>query len=143
MNGKSCFALAVGLTYGVFGTMQTIYSIGVDSPLFEALLLENSIIGGIILVIIGIVFLSGYFKTIKDPVEGIAFIFTGILVSVLYMALYIMVLLANAMLGLMESSGLNVQADLIPLVYLGVIPLLGYIVWRHSFSFIKLSKAGA
>jgi hypothetical protein len=69
--------------------------------------------------------------------EGIAYIYVGILISLLFATVYVLVMAGNWMdsflLNGTEICGWDILYDLRPAIYLGILPLCGYLIWSKEF----------
>ncbi len=131
---KINFALVTGSLYILFGVLQGIAATGfVEIPL-----VPGSFMGVFVLVVIGSVFLFGY-KELKDGIAGgVAFIVVGIMLSIIFGALYLLVMAADSISAYVLSSddfsNWTPLDDLRPELYLSLLALYGYRKWKGEFS---------
>ena len=140
---KINFALITGSLYILFGVLQGITATGfVEIPL-----VPGSFMGVFVLVVIGSVFLFGY-KELKDGIAGgVAFIVVGIMLSIIFGVLYLLVMGADSISAYVLSSddfsNWTPLDDLRPELYLSLLSLYGYRKWKGEFSMeepIKLEE---
>jgi hypothetical protein len=143
-GGIKIYSLLTGILYIVFGVLQTLHGFGLDIGIGDALLLAEDGIGGLVLIVIGLVFLFGFGRSSKNPAEGISFTFVGTVLGLFFGVIYILILLADlfeAKVLVSEDWEEWVLLDSIrPGLYLGIITLLGYLVFRSDLS---MKKTGA
>lgn len=143
VNNKSklIFGLISGMLYIVFGCIQIVVGFGFRSMVTEAIFIPNDVIGGFILILIGIIFLFGVHKLKLGISEGVAFIFIGIFLALIFVIIYLLVMASNAIEAhVLVNEDFFAWApshDLRPGIYLGILPLLGLIIWRSKFSLKK------
>ena len=131
---KVMFALVTGILYILFGVLQTVAATGfIGIPL-----VPGNIMGAFVLVVIGLVFLFGY-KELKDGIAGgVAFIVVGIMLSVIFGVLYLLVMGADTISAYVLSSedfqDWTPLDDLRPELYLSLLSVYGYFKWREEFS---------
>lgn len=131
---KVTFALVTGIMYVLFGVLQTVAATGfIDIPL-----VPGNIMGALVLVVIGSVFLFGY-KELKEGIAGgVAFIVVGIMLSVIFGVLYLLVMGADTISAYVLSSedfqNWSPLDDLRPELYLSLLSVYGYFMWRDEFS---------
>ena len=131
---KVMFALVTGILYILFGVLQAVAATGY----IEIPLVPGNIMGAFVLVVIGLVFLFGY-KELKDGIAGgVAFIVVGIMLSVIFGVLYLLVMGADTISAYVLSSedfqDWTPLDDLRPELYLSLLSVYGYFKWREEFS---------
>jgi len=147
-KAQMVFALVVGIIYLAFGLMQVAvaFGIGADS-IGAALLIPQDFLGGFVLVVIGAVFLVGVNQLRAGVSDGLAFVYIGILLSLTFAVIYLLVMLGDSLMAYLivseDFEGWGPVDDLKPGIYLAILSLLGLIAWRDRFSLKRLSKAGA
>jgi hypothetical protein len=145
-NDKMIFAGVVGLLFIIFGLIQIIVGFGYSAQWSELLFIPADLIGGFILILIGAIYLYG-FKELKSGIqEGIAYVYVGILLSLGFLIIYLFVMGANALsaygLGSEDFIGWTLLDDMKPGIYLGLLSLIGFLLWRKKFTLRGLTKAG-
>jgi hypothetical protein len=145
---KMLFALIMGCSYILIGMVQLIT--GILKTLSEAnmsgytgyavtdmLFIPPDIIAGMILILIGCVFMYGASEIHSGVHEGIAYVYVGILLSLIFAGIYMLAatgdLLEARLLKNEDYSGWSVLDALRPEIYLGVLSLLTYLKWKDSF----------
>lgn len=143
---ETAFGLIVGPLYIIFGFIQLAVGLGYSSGWTDALYIPKDIIGSLILVLLGAIFLYGVKELNEGTDEGVSFVYVGIFLALLWVVVYLLVMSASALEAYMlksEDFEEWVPADdMKPGIYLGILPLIGFLAWRHKFSFRGLSKAG-
>ena len=126
-RSKMVFGIIVGVLYLAFGFIQLIVGLGIRSKLTESLFIPNDIIGGFVLVLIGIIFLFGVKELYEGLNEGVAYIYVGILIALVFMIIYSLIIVANAINTYVlineDFSNWTPSEDMRPGIYLGVIPI--------------------
>ncbi|OPY19496.1 MAG: hypothetical protein A4E24_01655 [Methanomethylovorans sp. PtaU1.Bin093] len=144
---KMFFAFLAGFLYLLAGSIQFVFSLSTMLGLFPVISFENGLIGiffapsdligSLILVLIGSIFIYGLTELRTGLNEGIAYIYVGILISLLFATVYVLVMAGNWMDSFLlngpETNGWDLLYDLRPAIYLGILPLCGYLIWRKEF----------
>jgi hypothetical protein len=90
-----------------------------------------------ILILIGCVFMYGASEIHSGVHEGIAYVYVGILLSLIFAGIYMLAatgdLLEARLLKNEDYAGWSVLDALRPEIYLGVLSLLTYLKWKDSF----------
>lgn len=131
---KLTFAFTMGVLYVITGLLQALAGAGLLSlPLFP-----GSFMGALVLLVIGSVFLFGHRELADAHPEGQAFIVVGILLSLMFGVLYMLVLGANALsahvLKSEDFEDWTLLDGLRPELYLSILSLFGYLKWRDEFT---------
>lgn len=131
---KVTFSLILGSLYILFGILQAIASTGI----VDILLVPGNIMGTFVLTVIGSVFLFGHKELEEGINEGVAYIVVGIMLSLIFGALYLLVMGADAVSAYILSSedfqDWTPLDDLRPELYLSFLSVFGYYRWRDEFS---------
>jgi len=141
-RNKIWYGIAATKAYLIFGVLQILF-VALD---WESFLFPSDMIGGFVLLVIGGVFLYGVKELSQGIHEGVAYIYVGIFLGLLFGLIYLLMMGANAV----EAYGFQNEDfatwtpldDLRPGLYLCVVALIGLLVWRDKFSLKKLSRAG-
>ncbi len=145
-KGKMTFAAVAGIIYLMFGILQLAVGLGFGSGLTDAMFIPEDFIGGFILLVIASVFLYGFRELRAGIDEGAAYLYVGILLALLFVAIYLLVMGADALgahvIGSEDLEGWVPLDDMRPGIYLGILPFLGYLAWRSRFTLKGVSKAG-
>jgi len=132
------FALAAGILYVLFGCMQIVEQFGIKTGLAELLLIPGDIFGGLCLVVIGAVFLYGAKELNSGMNMGVSYVYVGILMSLVFMAVYVLIIGASLLeVYLIQNEDYlewRIIDDIRPGLYLGFLSLAGYVAWRGRFS---------
>ena len=143
IKNKYLFGMLAGSLYIIIGILQILTSFG-DFLIIEIyLLIPNDIIGGFILIVIGSVYSFGVYEVRKGIFEGVAYFYVGIILSIFFMMIYSLILLVNYiqanLFQLEEFSNWTPLDDLKPGIYLGILAIIGFILWRENMSIKKIS----
>ena len=149
-KNKMVFGMLAGVAYALFGVIQIIVALDLELPfisaLAETMFIPKDIVGGFILVLIGVVFVYGLKELHAGINEGVAYIYVGIFFALIFLAIYLLIIAANAMEAYMilnpEFATWSPADDLKPGIYLGIIPLLGFILWHGKFQFGEQKRPG-
>jgi len=145
-KGKMVFGSIVGSIYIIFGLLQIVVGLGLESEITDILFITPDIFGGFVLLVVGAVFLYGFKELNAGINEGVAFVYFGILLSLVFAVVYLLIMGADALgaygLGMEDFEGWMPLDDVKPGLYLGFLSLVGYFVWRDKFTLKGLSKAG-
>ena len=132
------FGLVVAILYFLFGIFQIIAGAGFSSDFFEILFISTDIIGGFILILLGSVFIYGVNELNKGISDGVAYIYVGIFLALIFLVIYLLIMAANAMEAYVilneDYIGWTPLNDMKPGIYLGIISLIALIIWRDKFS---------
>jgi len=135
---KEMFGLMIGFIYIVFGFLQAVVSMGMVTILF----IPAKPVGVLVLFVIGAVFLTGYRELNKGIREGVAYIHVGIMLSLLFSFIYILILFAGALetyiLKNEDFENWTILDGMRPELYLGLLSLLALFKWRKDFSLSEL-----
>ncbi len=118
--------------------------LNLSSEFTDALFIPNDIIGGLILVLIGIIFFIGVKELISEINDGVAYIYFGIFLALIFVIIYLLIIVANAIEAYVivsdDFSTWTPLDDLKPGLYLGLLPFIGLIVWKSRFTLNRTSK---
>lgn len=147
LREKILFGALVGSLYVLVGSIQFVLGISSMLGVGSVHLLEDSalglffapsdIIGSLVLLLIGSIFLYGLMELRNGLNEGIAYVYVGIIISLLFATVYMLVMSGNWMESYLlndpEMAGWSFRDDFRPGIYLGVLSLCGYILWNKDF----------
>lgn len=140
-SGRKRFALLMGTLYLLFGIVQVIAGSGIDIGVEDPLIVGSGIIGGLVLLLIGIIFLFGFRELNSGVNEGVAYVYMGIIMSLIFCTVYLLTMVASgisAYLLMSEDLGNWVPMDdMRPGIFLGIISLVGYLVWKKDFPLLS------
>lgn len=137
---KIVFAAVMGILYVGCGLLQ------IGSGLFPELaameVVPPDILGGFVLCIIGLVFLAGAQGLQSGTPGAIAFLFVGLLLSLVFGLVAFLAIgagwLETSLFGDMAEWSLAEMA--MPMLYLALISLIGYAAWGRKF-FREIARA--
>ena len=99
------YSLVIGTLYAIFGVLEILVGwgdlIGTGDPLTSPIELAGvnvvpaDVFGGVMLIIIGVVYLTGVKLQAKGEREGLSFLFVGILLALIFFGVYMAIMLAN------------------------------------------------
>lgn len=113
-------ALVVGLSYAGIGSLQLLVSIG----LVGSIMGFTDFVGGLLLVIVAAVFLTGVRPLLRNEQEGYAFIAVGYILAAVLFALQILVILTNAFGWILRYESWldwNIFNDITPSLWMFII----------------------
>ncbi|TFG30222.1 hypothetical protein EU527_14780 [Candidatus Thorarchaeota archaeon] len=117
---SSILTLVAGISYGVVGVIQVLVSLGI----LPVIIGFTDLVGGLLLIIVGAVFLTGVRPLSNNEQEGYAFIAVGYILAAILFALQVMVIITNAMgwvLGYEDWLGWNILNDITPSFWMFII----------------------
>jgi len=123
------YAALAGASYGVFGVLQILMGIGIVNPNS----LTSDPIGGIMLVVVALVYISGVRPLLGEDREGYAYLAVGAILGGILFVLQLIILGTNALgwwLQLEDWSEWILFSDLTPALLL-FIPVLLISVPMH------------
>ena len=110
----------IGISYGVAGLLEMAVSLSFIPPIPGF----NDFVGGLLLIIIASVFLTGVRPLLKNEQEGYAFIAVGYILAAILFALQIMVMITNALgwiLRYQDWLNWNIINDITPSLWMFII----------------------
>ncbi len=137
VRAKAVFSLVAGVLYLAFGTLQLVAGLGLRGRWSELLLLAGGAPDGVVLILVGIVFLQGHRELSRDLREGVAFVYMGILLAVFFMLLDMAEIGASYVGALVvggDYAGYTPLDTITPALCLSPIALAGLWVWRRGFT---------
>ena len=132
------FTLLWGIIYLVIGSLQVLKGSGLLPENFiSANLLPPEIADGLVLVVLGAVYLYGTIEFSRGSFEGKAYAYVGIVLSLLFGALYLLTFIAdiiNARVLFAEGfEEWTLLSGIKPALYLGLISLAVYTAGGKTF----------
>jgi len=129
----SVSALILGMLYAAIGMLEVLVVL-LDIGWLKNLI-PADVFGGMALLVIGTVYLSGVGSLRNNRVEGVSFALVGGMLSGVIGMLYLMMMGADGMMYLLgETETFSVLAELRPEVWLFVVSLpLAYYLKRGKF----------
>jgi len=133
MEGKANFALLAGTLYILFGVLQGVVLLNiVNLPLIPGNAMSIPI-----LLIIGLVFIFGYREMMEGIPEGISFVYVGIMLSLIFCGLYLLVLAAHSfstyLLKSEDFQDWTFMDGIRPEIYLAALSVWAYFRWKDDF----------
>lgn len=132
------FTFLWGMIYLAIGILQVLKGANLLSNDFiSSSLFPPEIAGGLVLAIIGAVYLYGTIEFSKSYVEGRAYAYVGIILSIIFGALYFLTFTANLVNAwVLFAEGFEQWtplSELKPALYLGLLSLVIYSGWENKF----------
>jgi len=135
---KMLFGLVLGSLYLLAAILQALVLVGV----LELSLVPPEILGVCVLGVLGAVCLSGYHELREGVDEGVAHIYVGILLSLVFAVLYLLIMGADALEAYVlkneDFADWTPLDDMRPEIYLALISLAGAYRWRRDFSLMDI-----
>ncbi len=134
------FALLISLLYIFLGSMHIAEGMGADTGLAAVLFVSADMLGGLCLLVIGVVFFYGFRELNSGIEEGIAFVYVGMIMSLVFMLVYALVgagTLMDSFLLPEDYTGWHISDQLRPGAYLGIPVLVAFLVWKDRFTALK------
>ncbi len=124
-DGKwpSILALITALSYGGIGVLQILVSLQIVAPITGF----SDLIGGILLIIVGSIFLTGVKPLSRNEKEGYAFIAVGYGLAGILFALQVMVIATNALGWILQFEdwlAWNIYIDITPSLWIFLILMI-------------------
>jgi hypothetical protein len=147
-QNKMFFAFLLGCSYIIAGAIQSSTGIirllsgkpitsGLPYIVTEALHIPHDILSGLILILLGTVFVYGFMELRTGIDEGIAYVYVGILLALIFAGIYVLVTTGNILEAYLLKNedfvGWTLLDDLRPEIYLGLISLFAYEKWKKQF----------
>ena len=134
----TCFTLLWGTLYLAAGLFQVMKGAGfLPYNFISANMLPSEIAGGLVLVVIGAVYLYGTFEFSKGSFEGRAYAYVGVILSLLFGVLYFLTFVADLINArVLLADGFEQWTPLSgfkPALYLGLLSLTVYTGWKEKF----------
>jgi len=140
------FGAVMTIAYLAFGALEVLASLGTGGEWSEALFLQDSLMDGFVLLVIGAVFAFGWDGERQEKGEGDAFVLVGIAMGIIFLCIYVILmgasLLGLAIFGSEHMEGWVLVDSVRPGIYLGLVTLIGAYMWRDRLSLSRLSRAG-
>ena len=141
-------ALLLGCSYVLIGIIQSASGIirvlsgrpitsGLLYSITEALYIPHDVLSGFILILLGTVFIFGFLELRAGIAEGIAYVYVGSLLAIIFAGIYLLVTTGNVLEAYLLMSedfiGWTPLDDLRPEIYLGLASLTAYFGWKKQF----------
>jgi hypothetical protein len=99
------YSFVIGTLYAIFGLLEILVGwgefVGTGVPLIQPIELAGvnvvppDVFGGIMLIIIGAVYLTGVGQQVQGEREGLSFLLVGSLLAAVFFVVYVVIMLAN------------------------------------------------
>ncbi|WP_135606462.1 hypothetical protein [Methanococcoides sp. NM1] len=143
-TNKMIFAMVAGILYVVFGILKMLEGFGIETGLAGSLLIPGDFFGGFCFVVIGAVFLYAGKELSAGVHMGVSYVYVGILMSLVFMAVYLLVMGSDILMFYVVKSedyeGWRIIDSMRPGIYLGLLSLIGYFFWKDRFT-TEMTKA--
>ena len=137
VRAKAVFSLVTGMLYLVLGALQLAVGMGLRGRWSELLLLAGGVPDGLVLMLVGAVFLQGHRELSRDLREGVAFVYMGILIA-LFFTIIELAEIGASYVGVLtlggDYTGYTPIDTISPALYLSPISAAGLWVWRKGFT---------
>lgn len=113
----SAYSIVLGLLYVALGALDVLTGFG----LLHIAFIPPDVIGGIMLIIVGVVFLHVARPITKGDIDGIAFLHVGVLLAGILFGLQIIVIITNGLgwiAGLEDWAEWSITLDITPSLWL-------------------------
>lgn len=120
----SFFTLIIGLGYLLVGSIQVLSSIGIIAPIIGF----SDLIGGFLLIIVALVFLTAFRPLSENNQEGYAFIAVGYILAAVMFTLQVLVILTNVLGWVLQFEdwiAWNISNDITPSLWMFIILMTG------------------
>jgi hypothetical protein len=137
MRSKEVFAFVTGGLYIMFGGLQVIAALGLRGGWSEALYLGGGAMDGVIMAVIGLVFLQGHRELRSGLHEGVAFVYVGILLALFFLAVQVTQISASYVGSWTvggDWKGYSAIDTVSPFLYLSPLSLAGLMAWKGGFT---------
>ncbi|MCP1715449.1 hypothetical protein J2T58_001314 [Methanocalculus alkaliphilus] len=135
---KRIFAALLGALYLLAGAATLIAVAIPEIGIIEILGITGDPAGGFILIVIGGTLFYGYLELSRGINEGVAFLHVGIALALVFGMIRLLSIGAEfATMALFEDEMITLgmlREELVPVLYLAVIALAGFIAWGKEFS---------
>lgn len=136
-NKEMIFAALAGVLYLLSGLLHIAGGLGIYTGLSDTLFVSGDISGGFCLMVIGAVFIAGLREMLKGINAGVSFVYVGILMSLLFMGVYLLIMGGNLLDSYIvpeDYEGWSIIETFRPGLYLGIISVAGLVFWKDRFS---------
>jgi hypothetical protein len=137
VRAKAAFSLVAGALHLVLGALQLAAGLGLRGRWSEVLLLAGGVPAGLVLLLVGAVFLQGHRELSRDLREGVAFVYMGILIALFFTLLELAEIGASYLGALTlggDYAGYSPLDTITPVLYLSPLTLAGLWTWRGGFT---------
>jgi hypothetical protein len=135
--------LLIGLAYFIVGIFEILSSLHLIPPIVGF----TDLLGGVLLIIISSVFLTGVKPLLANDSEGYAFVAVGYILAALLFGLQILVILTNALgwfLRFQDWLSWNIWTDFTPSLWMFIILMTGtgsvWAIWNMRNKIMGVTK---
>lgn len=143
---KKAFSLAAGILYVVLGLLEILAGLGAIGGGLSSINITGGILDGAMLIVAGAVFIVGAKRMMSGDSEGESFLSVGIMLSLLFAAVYVLLFAGDLLMaygiGSEDYLGWEPTDSIVPAIYAGILPLIGYAAWKDRIGLRSISKAG-
>ncbi len=133
--------LTFSILFIIFGIIQSIIFFGLFKSISELLFIPEDLIGGFVLILIGLIFLMGYYELKSGIAEGMAYVYVGVILSLFFLCIYLLIMLANGIEAYIfvneDFKNWSPLEDFRPGIYISIFTLIPFILWRKKLSLKK------
>ncbi|NLD57949.1 MAG: hypothetical protein GX651_07440 [Methanomicrobiales archaeon] len=135
-NVKTLVAALFGILYLVFGVTELISALISDiADLTSPFMIPADLIGGLVLCIVGAIYLSALHRFTTGSGNGPAYLYVAMALSVIFGAVSLLSLAAQGIdLILFGDEQWSPVTLLVPMMYLAIVPALGISRWGQRFT---------
>ena len=106
-NNAAVFGAISGTLYILLGFLQVFAASGLDLGFHTILLIPEDLIGGLVLLVIGSVFLQGARRSKRSRNEGMSFILVASILGTFFMVVYTLILIADILEARVKAVGIE------------------------------------
>ncbi len=137
-DGRRTYAFLTATIYISMGALDLMAGIAGAAGGPARAFMGSDPIGGAVLVLVGLVMLQGHRELAGGRREGVAFVYVGIGLGLLFGGIALAKLgadaLGHALIGGPVYARWSPVDDVVPALYLAVLPLAGALAWRRSLT---------
>ncbi len=130
---KMAFALLAGKLYVAGAFLEAVAAAGIARGAARLLLVPGDPMGAFVLAVIGAIFLYGAYELHSGLDEGVAYLYVGIALALIFGMIYLLALGASAADAALTGDVYDPLGGMRPGLYLAVVPLAGGLAWRDRF----------
>lgn len=119
------YGMIFGMFYFFVGLIQLMLALNVTIPHNESLNIPAAFLGGCSLLLIGTVYFFGVKALKYDNPLGVGYVYVASLLAITFGTIQLLILISNGINAvILEGSGFDPWPDVIPALYLAIIPFL-------------------
>ena len=128
------FGLTVGVLYVIAGVLQVVEAFYTLAWAENILFIHGDVPAGMVLIMVGAVFLYGFKELGTGIGEGVAYVYVGIILAMMFAGVYILLAGADMLMAYVVQSEdfaeWRLLDDLNPTIYLAILTFPGYLHWK-------------